>query len=560
MTDDKTNDYPMKLFNILTAIDNCRPSLVEGFNSIDTNSKKNNNDIIINNNKMKQDNNQLPKIPAKVLLDHIIAIRITSYRCRVLIFLKKIDGVQAEWNTALELYEDVLKPLLTTSFVLEGIDDLSIALLSYLGLNSYISNDEQNEIINKQIVEEMSLISSIKANIEYILGDYDSFRGSILNSNVQNTCIELNNIACTYMKEKKYQIAILYFRRALEQVEYADITKLPLLQNYSNEVNHNCGLSLLLIDQPKEAFICFNKIVNSFQYKPKFWIRMAECCIRYNMIKKEEENYRGGCSPVIQTIISKGRSRRLIVRCDSPYTDILEQDIDKRNNEILADMTLRKSIEYLHKALEIIDNASEILSNRRKDATEIPTWAIEKNYKAILPKEDNSHDIIQEHEKLRYFILMKLAYVYLCLKEPKLALDNSIKVINSTYASGDAKFLSRMYCVEALCLLGNFQEAIKLLEVDLRGEGLIESQIPPSWTTRTQPLSSDELSRLIYQVNYAASLSLLGKLDSAQKILELIIEKLPCFIPAFRGLIYVHLRKGNIRDAAKLLTECHLSI
>lgn len=75
--------------------------------------------------------------------------------------------------------------------------------------------------------------------------------------------------------------------------------------------------------------------------------------------------------------------------------------------------------------------------------------------------------------------MTKLAYVYLCLKEPKLALDTCMLILNSSTANGEVKFLSRMYCVEALCLLGHPDEAIKKLEEDLNGEGLSEAQIPP---------------------------------------------------------------------------------
>jgi tetratricopeptide (TPR) repeat protein len=306
-----------------------------------------------------------------------------------------------------------------------------------------------------------------------------------------------------------------------------------------------------MIDQPKEAFMYFKKVSKSFQNKVMYWIRMAECCIKYNMINKEEEDYRGGCNPVIQTIVSKGRSRRLIVRCNSTYLET-DDHKDGGDTDTVSDLTLKRSIDYLHKALEIIDK-----SNNEKQGPdnyiEEPTWAIEKDFTISSPLKVNSiNGKLKESHRLRYSVLTKLAYVQLCLSDPKQALDTCMLVLNSSSANGELKFVSRMYCIEALCLLGHPDEAIKKLEEDLKDEGLLQGQIPPSWTFRPLPLSADVLTRLIFQVNYAAALALKGELDGAQKILEIIVEKVPTFVPAFRGLIYVYLRKGNHKSAAKL--------
>ena len=55
---------------------------------------------------------------------------------------------------------------------------------------------------------------------------------------------------------------------------------LPTLAvNRRTELHYNLGLSLLHSGQPAKAFDCFIESRSSFQCNPRYWLRLAECCV-----------------------------------------------------------------------------------------------------------------------------------------------------------------------------------------------------------------------------------------------------------------------------------------
>ena len=52
-----------------------------------------------------------------------------------------------------------------------------------------------------------------------------------------------------------------------------------LAVNRRTELHYNLGLSLLHSGQAAKAFDCFIESRSSFQYNPRYWLRLAECCI-----------------------------------------------------------------------------------------------------------------------------------------------------------------------------------------------------------------------------------------------------------------------------------------
>ncbi len=128
-----------------------------------------------------------------------------------------------------------------------------------------------------------------------------------------------NNVACLYLRMQRHHAAAHVIQKALPcitrsiQDPSSSVTSTGLLiHRYSTDIIYNTGLSLLLTDKPLEAFQCFEKLSTSFRSRPQLWVRMAECCIQYDLRRKEEKMKK---EPGLTSgVVSKGRSRRLLLR------------------------------------------------------------------------------------------------------------------------------------------------------------------------------------------------------------------------------------------------------
>lgn len=89
----------------------------------------------------------------------------------------------------------------------------------------------------------------------------------------QNLCVLIHNenIICVY---KNYHCCFSFLDNSLSGRPLQTLTI-----NKRAELLYNIGLSLLFAGRPAEAFECLIQAQNIYQTNPRYWLRLAECCI-----------------------------------------------------------------------------------------------------------------------------------------------------------------------------------------------------------------------------------------------------------------------------------------
>jgi hypothetical protein len=78
-------------------------------------------------------------------------------------------------------------------------------------------------------------------------------------------------------------------------------------------LQYNLGLQLLLVEQPENAFACFQEASLLYHNRPRLWLRMAECCISAHVRKLAESEGSGSKSDVVRSVVGEGRARRVVL-------------------------------------------------------------------------------------------------------------------------------------------------------------------------------------------------------------------------------------------------------
>lgn len=137
-------------------------------------------------------------------------------------------------------------------------------------------------------------------------------------SNETRDATYYNNAACIVLQMGLTDASILLFRKGMQIIEAGRGTerrgvhcKLPF-SHASCQLIYNCGVALLKLNQPMNAFKCFERVSRFYRRFPGLWIRLAECCVHHEVIIrcKEENKHK---SPV-QSTLSHGEFRRLVIR------------------------------------------------------------------------------------------------------------------------------------------------------------------------------------------------------------------------------------------------------
>ena len=104
----------------------------------------------------------------------------------------------------------------------------------------------------------------------------------------------LNNVACVHHKMCRPHLSVHYFKKAIAECVAANnpvsdeegsgisAEGRPHL-NVDCEVRYNCGLQLLLTEQPQAAMARFEEATPLFYNRPLLWLRMAECCLQRHL-------------------------------------------------------------------------------------------------------------------------------------------------------------------------------------------------------------------------------------------------------------------------------------
>ena len=206
-----------------------------------------------------------------------------------------------------------------------------LPLSHVLCLMSYVSTQAHVEYLKKNYRKSIHFLGSCHA---YSKDPFMPTAASL--PTAPETVGYLNNMGCIFLKMEKLHVSNLYFQRALHYASSAlansnstltatenksgvcgstsgaQTLSSPLKHRHSQEVVYNNGLSHLLSKRPLEAFLCFESTSRLYYDRPLVWLRMAECCIMYDIQVKEEAVK--GKPRLYVTTVGAGRSRRILLR------------------------------------------------------------------------------------------------------------------------------------------------------------------------------------------------------------------------------------------------------
>uniref|UniRef100_A0A7R9YFP9 CCR4-NOT transcription complex subunit 10 n=1 Tax=Pinguiococcus pyrenoidosus TaxID=172671 RepID=A0A7R9YFP9_9STRA len=292
----------------------------------------------------------------------------------------------------------------------------------------------------------------------------------------------LNNMGCLHLRLHRARVALHYFQQALSELENAkgsrkttssgqeqmDLEVLP-----SENILYNTGLQLLLVGRPQEAFAALRASATLFTHRPRLWIRLAECCIGIDAAKGVEEKQRLQATSnkaiiaygdLVRGIAGKGRCRRVLLPIPENQQDVVApeaSDVSGGGDGAGLGSSLKDAVFYLSNAIYLSQDLD------RGSGEEMMGGSVENGEARAVYVAAHTH----------------LAYVYLRLGCPTLALDSAEKVIavrlpdgsedaavndedNEEAQKSDAqrgvvarRHLAHTYAAEALCLLGKPDQA-----------------------------------------------------------------------------------------------------
>ncbi|XP_071957629.1 CCR4-NOT transcription complex subunit 10-like [Antedon mediterranea] len=335
----------------------------------------------------------------------------------------------------------------------------------------------------------------MKSNFEYLRQNYRKaikFLNSApqsSNSRFTGECFSsmyYNNIACIHFHMHKYNLAVFYARRAIQENINA-VQEIPkkhgcelsgrpmktLGLNCHSELLFNIGIQLLHSGHPLSAFDCLVEAVQIFPCNAKLWLRIAECCIladkqaevKRNVATNGDEN-RG----IVKSVVGTGIYRKVVLVSGTSTN----ASSSNGQSAAMPEATLDFANLCLCNAFNLLEcewqNSTTLLtksaSSAETDSTDLPS-SKQQGYFHLKPAPPSQPLKSSEVISLRCSILACSAYVKLGLRDFTCALENAEKLISQPQVSGSLKYLGHMYCAEALIYLDRISEAIKHLSVDV---------------------------------------------------------------------------------------------
>lgn len=207
-----------------------------------------------------------------------------------------------------------------------------------------------------------------------------------------------------------------------------------------HEVMYNNGLHLLLQGKYALAFRCFHESSRLLFNRPKLWLRMGECCTAAYAQEQRLTAIAGNKSGLIRGIAGSGAHRRAILPTSLPSTAAKEIEVpDTRTGTMngvsasanLPDGMPKMSLQFAAKCFknvvllcyQLLETVSQ---NGNANSPLIP---------GIQPIASAEGDADSENlggealDMIRQKALVNLAYVYLSMYEPHLAITSANELL-----------------------------------------------------------------------------------------------------------------------------------
>lgn len=274
----------------------------------------------------------------------------------------------------------------------------------------------------------------LKANMEYLRKNYAKSLKLLSNCSAGgvNQCVLLNNLGCIHYQMNKYGVAQSYFARALQHANTFKPSTYPLTgPSVEYEILYNNGMQFLAMHKYTMAFKAFYAASGLYYAQPRIWYRMGECCIRALASTKQSKLNQGTVGSAMQRRIVLPVSSRLDKtrkhRCDPP------------------EVSYSFAVECFRNVLSAF--APIVTSTVNPSGVEISTTSV--------------HPL--RSSPMGQSALVNLAYSYLCLNEPQLALKTAKELMAMPECTTANRYLAHTYASEAMILQSKALEALECL-------------------------------------------------------------------------------------------------
>lgn len=428
----------------------------------------------------------------------------------------------------------------------------------------------------------------LKSNYEYVRGNYPK-AVKLLNSAPLNTIVTArgqslitlfyNNMSCIHFGMKKYNLAVFYARKALED-NINSIKGLPPIEknhqlsgrplqtlaiNKRSEIMYNMGVQLLFAGKPVAAFDCLMEAHDLYECHPRFWLRLAEACVAVHQQFQRDiiRSPAKKCS-FVRGVIGAGPHRKIVL---SPIHDVNKIHRHESQSAAMPAPTIEFGNICLSNAMRLLPTAKEIdlafqqLAAYVKDAgsekhTE-KTYALGAQLGKDIPGE---HMSLQELHQMRLSVIACRAYVALGLGDYVKSLDYSRELLSQPMLPGAFKYVGRLYLAESLIKLDKISEAIQEFSPDKITD--ISTSLEPGSQAKAQGAGNDlfpssiQEARAVMLLNLASAYSLRNENDKAKRILQQVVSgKLPESVSTHAILLsaYLELKNGNRTTALNII-------
>lgn len=559
--------------------------------------------------------------------------RLHLYKAKVRLLQGEVKSSKKELKSALEIFQRELRPTPDIGASSSGAagadsdDEETTATTSTTTVGNTLMGGGDATLPPAGVANVAALF--LKANLEYLRQNYR--KALKLLASCQRGeggamgALYLNDMGCLHSKTGLHAVALQYFQRALASFEQdgsngghegsssnsssASSTSLvpggrPLeadgrvLPHALCEVVYNAGLQLLLMGRPSQAFRCFENASLIFYNRPRVWLRLAECCVQHH---REEERRKLGPTRdrLVRRVVGQGRHRRVVLPASHDVHDdfaaaaAAATALAAEKGAVRGECTLAYAVKCLQNVLFLLSIASQgggqsrlpmtsLLGGSKMVAKEagggVDTSSSNGNAGgggpppgAAAGAEGLSQPALQEQDDslVEQVALLNLAYVYLCLNEPVLALHQAEVLLSRGASVSETKQVTvHTYAAEALCMLGRPEEALRHLQPTPGGEGLSEDAAAAALQEQRQSeskavvVTADSFlpaehfaarARSALHLNLANVYLLQGNLAAAEKCVRAGLAACPTSPDALRSLIFILLRRGNTAAALECL-------
>lgn len=343
--------------------------------------------------------------------------------------------------------------------------------------------------------------------------------------------IFFNGMGCAHFQMEKYEIASVFFARAIstnaKQLEThrkigvkkdCPPNERRIHVNNLPDLYYNSGLTLLKSSRPALAFKCFRRAALHLYMEPKVWIRIAECCVAAWTAQNSS-------SDTLQhlRVVGSGASRRIVLPI-TPSPNSLD-DLDGARSDR---PTLAYAKTSLRNALTLLGTTSEETKRHGKSNSKRSSSG-----SGVESRDEQSRD---RKMALLASALLTLSFVCLRVSSFTEALHYAKRLLRIRDISDHQRCLASFYAAEALCTLDRGSDALKMLSPSLINQRRVSADLKAS-----------------YHVHVAKINALQGDFGKAEKHTTQALSINEHLDEAKRLRTYIHLRRGDTGSALTFL-------